>query len=419
MKVLVINHCSTNKGDKAVLEFVLNELAANGIRRVTVSSNEPSCCNIAAPPGVDELKFVPWGWNDERNRATGLFARLQHKLRREFYPRSYAAVRRKLLRGAQPKALRYYCNGAFWKALQSADLVVSTGGHHVTTILATEAISPQTFEMALALLAGKPLFLWSQSVGPFDFTHDENRQFIREILVRSAAIFVRDHRSLDELVRMGVSRTNVRQTYESVLGLSASLGPLSKPSERSPLVGIAVYSAQTRSAVEHQEYIASLRDIVNHVTATGHRVQFFPMQLQNEVADDRPCINAVLDIVRERDMCTVYKDASSMLEHINEVGRCRYFIGHKTHSVIIALITGTPLLAIAYHPKTTDFMEQFELAENCLDDRLLDGPTLIDMFEQIRAAMDPISEQQLEKSKEFGAIVRRDFRDMLLKNIVH
>ena len=41
MKVLVINQCSTNKGDRAVLFFVLRELARNGVDQITVSASNP------------------------------------------------------------------------------------------------------------------------------------------------------------------------------------------------------------------------------------------------------------------------------------------------------------------------------------------------------------------------------------------
>lgn len=413
MNVLVINHCSTNKGDKAVLEFILQELAANGIRHVTVSANEPTCCPGVGTSGDLEVKFVPWGWNDEQNRKPGFLSRLQHKIRREFYPRSYAMVRRRLLGGSRPKFLSLYCNRDFYKALLSADFVVSTGGHHVTSILAPQAISPQTFEMALALLADKPLYLWSQSIGPFEFQDEENHRFIREILLRATAIYVRDKRSLDELAQLDIQGTKIHKTYESVLGFGEQLGSLDKPSDRLPVVGISVYSAQTRSAEEHELYVASLCQIINHVTASGHRVTFFPMQLQGEVADDRPCIEAILETVRDRAQCSVYEEAASMREHIKEVAKCRFFIGHKTHSVIIALVTGTPLLAIAYHPKTADFMTQFELSENCMDDCHLDGSRLVEMFDRITSEMDVIGTKQLEKSAQFGEVVRRDFCEMI------
>lgn len=413
MNIFIINHCSTNKGDKAVLEFLLQELAASGVKNITVSANEPMCCLGVKPPSHLQVKYVPWGWNVARNRNTFFISRLIEKIRHKYYRLSYAMVRRHLLNDSRIDLLNIYCNSEFFKALISADIVISTGGHHVTSILAPNAISPQTFEMALALLAGKPLFLWSQSIGPFKFFDERNRLFIKKILLRSSAIYVRDERSLNELEKLEIASNNIRKTFESVLGFGGMIHNIDKPSVRSPVVGISIYSIKARSIIEHEMYVDSFRKVIDYITAAGYMVKFFPMQLQNEQADDRPCIEAILNSVQKPEQCSVYNDATSMLDHIKEVSKCCLFIGHKTHSVIFALVTGTPLLAIAYHPKTEDFMAQFELSANCIDDRFLEGNNIINMFDRIISQMDAISAIQLQKSAFLGKIVRRDFSEML------
>lgn len=415
MNVLIINHCSTNKGDKAVLEFIFQELATSRIHQITVSANEPTrCLDVETPKGL-KVKFVPWGWNIENKLDVGLLSRFIKKIRYKFYQHSYGVIRSCLLNGSRPKSLSFYCNSIFSRALYSADIVISTGGHHVTSILAPNAISPQTFEMALALLAGKPLYLWSQSIGPLVFSDEENRLFIKHILSKSEAIYVRDKHSIVELEQLGIPTINVHRTYESVLGFGGKLSHLNKLSDRLPVVGISVYSVQARSIEENNRYINSLREVIDHITAAGYRIKFFPMQLQGDPADDRPCIQAIINTLQEPDLCSVYTGTNSMLDHIEEVAKCRFFIGHKTHSVIIALVTGTPILAIAYHPKTLDFMTQFELVENCLDDRFLEGSQLIKIFDHISIHMDNIMVKQLTKSAQFGECVRRDFNNMLFK----
>lgn len=415
MNVFIINHCSTNKGDKAVLEFILQELATSRVHQITVSANEPKHCLDVETLKSLQVKFVPWGWNIENKIEAGFLSRFAQKIKYKFYQHSYGVIRSCLLNGSRPRFLSFYCNSAFYRALYSADIVISTGGHHITSILAPNAVSPQTFEMALALLAGKPLYLWSQSIGPLIFSDEENRLFITHILSKSDAIYVRDKHSIVELEQLGIPKINIRRTYESVLGFGGNLSTLDKPSDRLPVVGISIYSVQARSIDENSRYINALRVAINHITASGYRVKFFPMQLQGEPADDRPYIQAIINSLQEPDQCSVYAGANSMLEHIKEVAKCRFFIGHKTHSVIIALVTGTPVLAIAYHPKTLDFMTQFELEENCVDDRYLEGSQLIKIFDRISTHMDIIGVKQLTKSAQFGELVRRDFNKMLYK----
>ena len=72
-------------------------------------------------------------------------------------------------------------------------------------------------------------------------------------------------------------------------------------------------------------------------------------------------IRSILEDVRFPQRCTVLDSDLDLAEHFAEVARCRAFVGHKTHSVLIALTVGTPVLALAYHPKTADFMKQYDL----------------------------------------------------------
>ncbi len=413
MNILLINHCSTNKGDKAVLEFMLHELAVYGVKSITVSANEPTCSQGVRLPEAVQIQFVPWGWNVAGNRHPGIIGRVIQRARREFYLRSYSVVRRSLINDKNLKILSFFCNKSFYRALKASDVVISVGGHHVTSILSPDAVSPQTFEMALALLAGKPLYLWSQSIGPLVFADNYNCLFVRNIISRSTAIYVREKHSLLELNMLGFDNSLAFSTYETVLGYSVMLDNIIKPSERFPIVGISVYSVQYRTDNEKEEYIQALRLTVDHITASGYRVIFFPMQMSQEPGDDRPCIDAVMSAARQPEMCSIYTERESMIEHIEEVSKCRVFIGHKTHSVIIALITGTPILAIVYHQKTKEFMSQYGLAINCIDDRQLRSSELINMFERLKANIDSISLTQIKKSNELGERVRQDFNDML------
>ncbi|MCX5869812.1 MAG: polysaccharide pyruvyl transferase family protein [Deltaproteobacteria bacterium] len=414
MKVLVINHCSTNKGDKAVLEFVLRELIENGVKDITVSANEPSCCNVDHLQGLANINVVPWGWNVSKAPDKRFATRVRYRLRREFFKLSYKVVRYMLNHNKHWHLLvRLCCAREYRPALQSADLVVSTGGHHVTSILAPDTVSPQTFEMATALLCGKKLHLWSQSIGPFTLIDDRNKLFIKNILSRAAQIFIRDILSFEEIGKLGLGKNNLVKTYESVFGLSRYIEPLASPLERPAILGISVYSAQSREALAYKEYIESIATVARHAISLGYKIVFFSMQVAGEVADDRPCINDILTMINNRDACTVFQDCDNMIDHINEVAKCRLFVGHKTHSIIFALLTGTPLLAIAYHPKARDFLTLFGLEQNCIDDSELGGEALVQMLDRIIAESLSIYEKEATKCQAFSSVVSSSFKNML------
>lgn len=82
-----------------------------------------------------------------------------------------------------------------------------------------------------------------------------------------------------------------------------------------------------------------------------------------------------------------------------------FFVGHKTHSTIFALATGTPLLAIAYHPKTIEFMRQFDMEQFVIDDKVMTGDKLISMFDELSSHLDEVGKAAVAKSKAFTEVI--------------
>ena len=154
MNVFVINQCSTNKGDRAVLYFVLRQLKASGIERVTVSASHPEYWHDKPDFPDVAVKVVPWGWDVSRKKNAGLLGKVIHLFWKVKLPRRihFPLLRNALLRGRRPWYLRLLIHKEFFMALQEADLVISTGGHHLTTIIAKSINTPQIFDMAAALL---------------------------------------------------------------------------------------------------------------------------------------------------------------------------------------------------------------------------------------------------------------------------
>ncbi len=409
MHVLVLNQYAGNKGDRAVLYFVVRELIRNGVECVSVSTHDPSLWGNEFPYPAE---FIPWGWNTTRSAKPGLGGRVFRRLKAELAPWVFNRTRNALLRSPRRRWPRWAAEGAFGRCLTQADLVVSTGGHHVTSLLSPDARTPQLRDMALALLAEKPLVLWSQTIGPLDFSHRVNRDFVRRLLLETEAIWLRDIQSWVELEKLEVGTDHVHQTCESVFGLNDLLGAYSVPSRRPPVLGISVYATQRRTAAAHEHYVHSLAAVTDHAVRQGYEIRFFPMELENVGVDDRPLIREIMGCMAHTERCLVDGDLDTR-DHLAAVARCRMFLGHKTHSVVFALTAGTPLLALAYHRKTVDLMAGHGLEEFCLEDAALSPQRLIDRFEAVQPRLDSLGQRIFARSRELGATVRADFATMV------
>lgn len=412
MNILVINQCAHNKGDRAVLTFVLQELSRNGIANVTVSTSDRSYwqpSDIEVPVSV---KFVPWGWNVEHAvKGTSLASRVLH--RTGIYPRFwYPIVKLMNSCGSNFSISGIACDHEFSRALHEADLVISTGGHHVTTWLAANAVSPQVFDMALALQKQKQLVLWSQSIGPLTFTTASDAAFVRDILSRSRAIYARDTASLTTLTDFGGS-FHLHRTLESVVGLTPLDRDYTPPEQRPPFLGISIYTVKKRSDDALQSYIRTMAAVVDHAVSRGLTPKFFPMALKGTAADDRPTIHKIIAAADHGQHCHVVDQDLRTMDHIREVANCRAFVGHKTHSIIFALISATPVVAIAYHQKSCDFMEQFLVKEFCIADTELTPDNAQNTLDNVLRQLTDISGTERIKALEYAAQVRTDFARML------
>ncbi|MBN2590098.1 MAG: polysaccharide pyruvyl transferase family protein [Sedimentisphaerales bacterium] len=414
MNVLVINQCSTNKGDRAVLYYVLKALKQEGIENVTVSASNPQYWHEKPDYPSGDVKVIPWGWNISRKKNTNIFVKIFHlfckvKLPRQIY---FPLVRNAIIAGKCPWYLRLLVNKEYLEALQKADIVISTGGHHLTTIIAGHIRTPQIFDMAIALLYNKPLLLWSQSVGTFKFMSPSSKPMIQEILSGSGKVFIRDEASLDEIEKLEVSTEHVFKTRESVFGLYDVVKSRIAPSKREPILGVSVWTGNKQNPNTWNDYIRCFADLINYAIETGgfKQIRFFPMELQGS---DRSCIEDIVKLVNKKELCNIIEDFPGTEEHINLISQCRMYVGHKTHSQIFSLVAGTPLLAIAYHKKTEDFMTQFSLGKYCIVDTQLSSGKFIELFNQINENLDLISEKEQETAFGMFQRVQSDFSEMI------
>ncbi len=413
MNVLVINQCSTNKGDRAVLYFVLRELKANGIDNVTVSASNPEYWDDKPDFPNMKVQVVPWGWDISRKKSVSFWGKVFHLFCKVKLPRLiyFPLVRNALISEKCPLYLSFMVNKKFLKSLKQADLVISTGGHHLTTIIARHIKTPQIFDMATVLLNNKPLLLWSQSIGTFNFKSDASKPMIQKIISRAEQIFIRDEASESEIQKLEVLPKHLTKTRESVFGLYDIVKSRTAPSNRSLIMGVSVWTGNKQNQEDWNKYTDCFAKLIDHaIEKYGYEIKFFPMEMQGS---DWSCIEDIFKKVQKKENCEIVEGFPVTIDHINDIAQCRIFVGHKTHSQIFSLVAATPLLAVAYHKKTEDFMAQFGLEKYCITDTKLSVEKMINLFDMINNNLDQISTKQQETASKMSEQVRNDFQQMI------
>lgn len=425
MKVLILPQVAKNKGDRAILHFMIEGFVENNVKDITVATSNPLMWNNYNKFKGGRIKFICDTWMTYAQIESKVpyrsvryyLVRGLSKLKASFYQNighsliRAAVVNQRFISIA--KLMCYLCNKTQWNALKNADAVVTTGGHRITTLLQPDVVGPQTFGMAMVVLACKKLYLWSQTIGSFNFKNEKNRALIKKIITNSERIYVRDLNSVQELKGFQTDESKVWKTYDSVFGLRHSVRKYCDipPSKRKRILGISVYTGKSGRMIEYRQYINSLSELVKTVVKEGFRVWFFPMHIA-----DRQEQQYFTDIIEQsgcNTQCTVVDSRINTIEHLKQLAKCKVFVGHKTHSIIFALVTATPLIAIGYHIKAMDFMRQFGLDEYCFMEKETLPMKLITIYEKIMINLDEVYVIESQKSDQMCHKVRKDFKHLI------
>lgn len=411
-KILIINQYSSNKGDRAVLYALINLLRKYEGVEITVSTSTISDWDNTFN---DNIKFTPWGW-DYHPRTNNPLVKLKFFLLRRILKLTYAIIRRALVNDSIPFYISQLINPDFYNSLKDADLVISTGGHHVTTILAENAVSSQIFDLACSLILKKKVVLWSQTIGPLEFNNNSDKLFVEKIIKGVEAIYIRDEKSLEVLSVAGCDPQKIHRTFETVLSLNNNIEQYISYDNRKKIIGISIYSTVKRNNVELNQYISAISGFANYcINETDNEIVFLPMELKGSGPDDRWLIEKILENIKFKNRCSMLDNDLNTDEHFNFIKNCSYFLGHKTHSVIFALAAGVPLIAIAYHPKTIEFMRQYDNEEFALEDGGLTKEKLIQTFEILKKSAEKNSVKLFEQSRTFAQKIELEFDNMINK----
>lgn len=359
-----------NKGDATlVLAFIAWLRMAFDDPQITLTSFEPAD-NVHYGVPVLEMATRPMrplklAGHRIGNRIPGvrrLIPRLVH---------AYTATVCRLLRGwasvyrsrpeiasrlAPPHILRLA------RAIDAADLVITIPGGFLLAPALTDdwwLFHLPTLELARAL--GKPLILSPCSLGPFAGFH---REVARRLLTGCERLYVREEWSRDYVLGLGVSADRV--TYCPDLAFMFGDGDIETvaPIEISgvdsgddrPLLGISVkwhsFPGSDDPKARRRLYMKALADTADSIVEHhGARVVIVPQTLED--------LKAGRELYREisnRGDVVLLEDDLSPADLRRVYARCRILIGTRMHANILAMGAGTPVVAIAYQPKTAGIM---------------------------------------------------------------
>ena len=361
VNILIAHHYNLNNGDRAVLEATLQMIEKVSPQcKITVSA--------IAPKLVSDVRFSTVGWNIASNRIG--------RFKVHIYGMPFIGEFAK-------KHFNLFCNRAYVKAVEEADVVFISGGHHLTDILSSDGCAAAAAAFYVPIALGKKTIFLPQSIGPV--RKEKLKTSIRYLLQNAYSVAYRD-KSSEEFIK----ELNVKCKAMYVPDVVYSLKPTYEKKIADKTVGIALYHSYTGEKRDQilPFTIRSLIDVIDKLIQDDYSIKIIPMDVGDEnVAQE---IYDNLKSEKKSDRYYVADRGNTILDLISEFSGLSFVLAYKTHSTIFSMICETPLVAIAYHPKSIEFMRDAGLEEYAIDDKDASCDNLMHIIKKLENNLDNV-----------------------------
>jgi colanic acid/amylovoran biosynthesis protein len=425
-RILLLNvHSSMNVGDEALLRSALRQLQVNFPEsEITLSINE-----LVSYTGHERGLPSIYSWVhpiDTRGGTNWKPGRLMWLVPATLFPILSQRWFKRALFWLTPKDLRPILS----EYLQ-ADLITGTPGGYLYSSGRGLSLLILLYSMQLAVLAGKPVYLMPQSIGPI--RHRWEGWYLRWLLEKVRIVMVREPVSMQVVQACRVRNPRVHLIPDMAFALPAAAAEKAEgwlrgqgidPEDGKPLLGITIvnWGEQNKRFARQEVYERACAAAARwFVEQHRGRVIFFPQvwgPTQNQ--DDRIPAQRVANQLQDLEgaiHCVVKPLPMDELKAV--YGKMDLFIGTRMHSSIFALSEGVPAIAIGYQHKHRGIASMAGMSNWVIDIQQVDENILVERMTALWEQRGRLSEQLrqtipgiIRQSEQVGILIRQDY-DML------
>ncbi len=409
MKVLITNTVLLNSGDAAIAKGLIKTVKAafGNDTSITVYDSQPIISGRCYPDLSLRrfLYLVRDGWYGLPRIGAWLRRLRGHRLR-------WAA---RFLAGGRPRLSRWLVSADDHRdvrAYAEADLIVSTGG---TYLVENYGLISRFYDFEFARISRTPYVLFTQSLGPF--RKPENRAAVKSMCDHAALVMLRDERSRNNLLELGVAPAKLTLSADAafVLADPATLRAAREPTavDRSKWrVAISVRDwayFQDRSAGAGMKNLKlAIGALTEHlIRHRGAEVVFISscQGVSEYWTDDSRTAEAIAEALPAeiRDRVQVDRSFRGPEDLLAELARFDVVVAMRMHIGILSLCAGTPVFPIAYEFKTTELFRRLGAGEWVEDVNTLDAATLPGHFDAFLEALPALRGRLFDKVLEESA----------------
>jgi colanic acid/amylovoran biosynthesis protein len=256
------------------------------------------------------------------------------------------------------------------RTLRASDVVVSVPGGYFLSPTALDAQwLNHWIELSLAVLLKRPTVLGPCSLGPF---HGPQQRLMRWLFEHADVVALREAESERHVRGTGYYGPLIRTTDAGFgVDLLPPGGAAATDGER-PLIGVSVrwfhFAGTQDPAAAQRAYFQAVADTVSALIGDRGQAVFVP-QVRADADDDIAAAREVVALMSPelKPRVLVKEENLNPYEAAALYATFDLLIGTRMHANIIAMLVGTPAVAIAYEHKTTGIMNDLGLDDLVID----------------------------------------------------
>ncbi len=254
-------------------------------------------------------------------------------------------------------------------SIRASDLVISVPGGYLLAPKQSDdwwLSHIPTFELAAQL--GKSIVLGPCSLGPF---HEVHKERARRLLALPQVIMVREDRSRELSLELGIDPNRLLPSPDLAFAHNPqALSALGKQSmndfeifrNHKPTVGVSVrahhFPGYSNPKQMFEKYLNSVSDALLAIQSESDA----SICVFSQTEEDLPISLLLMERLRAKGACAkLFPTALSPSDLQRLYGQLDMLIGTRMHANILALCQGTPVVGIAYEPKTLGILESLGL----------------------------------------------------------
>jgi polysaccharide pyruvyl transferase CsaB len=267
-------------------------------------------------------------------------------------------------------------------SIRRCDILISGGGGLIQDSSGPFSVLYYLGIIYLAKFYGKTAVIVGQGFGPV--RRFVNRLLCRWILRKVDMIIVRDERSSDDLIKLGIKAVPIHVAGDVTPVLSKPDDLVSREILRSegiqlndvPLIGISIRRPSKKlPKIKADKYYRTIAECSDHmIKKFGARLVFIPFHYPNDIIESSKIINLMANPVN------IILREYTPVEILGIISKMDLFIGMRLHSLIFSAMAQIPMVGIAYDPKVKRLMELIKQKYLNMED--IDKDTLIKTVEE-------------------------------------